>query len=172
MERAGLSRRAPASRVRAPAADERVARVRFLARLLDNQFRIPGTDYRIGIDPLIGLVPGIGDAVSALLAAWILVSAARIGAPPAVLARMGLNLAIDSLVGLVPVLGDLFDAGYKANARNLRLLEGWVGQPAPARRASRAVVLAVVLGVLAIVIAVLYAAWKLVAWAARTVSAA
>jgi hypothetical protein len=147
------------------ASDARLARVRVVARILDNQFRIPGTSYRIGIDPLIGLVPGVGDAVSALLSLWVLVTAARLGAPPAVLARMGLNIAVDTLAGAIPLVGDVFDAGYKTNVRNLRLLETWVQRPAPTRRASRVRVLATVVVAVALVAALLFAVWTLVAWA-------
>ena len=162
-------RRAPAaSRARDADADARLAGARLLARLLDDAIPIPGTSYRIGIDPLLGLVPGIGDVLGALLSAWILVIAARIGAPPAVLARMGLNMAIDALAGAIPVAGDLFDAGWKANARNLRLVEDWLERPAPIRRASGAVVAGIVLATLAAVAGILFAAWQLLAWVLRT----
>lgn len=120
------------------APDPRLEAARRLARLLDDAIPIPGTSYRIGIDPLLGLVPGLGDVLGALLSGWLLVLARRLGAPASVLARMGLNIAVDALVGAVPVAGDLFDAGWKANVRNLRLLEGWlertstsVPRPAP-----------------------------------------
>ncbi len=103
-----------------------LALARTLARLLDDAIAIPGTEWRIGIDPLLGLVPGIGDVLGAVLSGWLVVVAARLGAPRAVLARMGLNVAIDAAVGAVPILGDAFDAGWKANSRNLRLLEGWL----------------------------------------------
>lgn len=110
--------------------EARLEGARRLARLLDDAIPIPGTSYRIGIDPLIGLVPGIGDVLGAVLSAWLLVIAARLGAPASVLARMGLNIAIDALVGSIPVAGDLFDAGWKANTRNLRLIEGWLERAA------------------------------------------
>jgi hypothetical protein len=148
--------------------DARLAGARLLARLLDDAIPIPGTSYRIGIDPLLGLVPGIGDALGALLSTWLLLVASRLGAPPAVLARMGLNVAIDALVGVVPLAGDLFDAGWKANARNLRLVEDWLERPAPTRRTSGALVLGLALATLAAVAAILFAAWRLLAWASRT----
>lgn len=160
--------RRPAA-IAAANVDARLARVRLLARVLDDQFRIPGTSYRVGVDPLIGLVPGVGDALGALLSTWVLVAAARLGAPATVLARMGLNIAIDSIAGLLPLVGDLFDAGYKTNARNLRLLESWIRSPAPTRHASRVLVAAIVTVVLVFLVAVLLAGWELFAWAARNV---
>jgi hypothetical protein len=163
--------RDPRLLARDPRFDARLARLRGLANLLDNRFRIPGTPYRFGIDPLIGLAPGVGDAVSALLATWLLVGAARLGAPGAVLARMGVNIAVDSLVGAIPLLGDLFDAGYKANVRNVALLEDWARRPVPTHRASRALVAAVVVVVLVAVVAIVLVAWKLAAWAISAVTA-
>ncbi len=149
------------------AGDARLATARILARLLDDAIPIPGTSFRIGIDPLIGLVPGVGDALAALLSTWMLVLASRLGAPPGVLARIALNIAIDALVGSVPLVGDLFDFGWKANVRNLRLLEGWLDRPGPTRRASGALVLAIAVLTLGAVAAVLFAAWRLLAWAFR-----
>jgi hypothetical protein len=97
-------------------------RLRQLAHLLDDRFRIPGTTYRIGLDGLIGLVPGIGDAVTTLIALYIVLEARRLGVPLTKLGRMGLNVGVDAVLGAVPVLGDLFDVAWKANRRNLALL--------------------------------------------------
>jgi hypothetical protein len=116
---------------------ERLERLRRLGWLLDNSIRIPGTSYRIGLEALVGLVPGLGDLVGGGFSAWIILQAARLGAPPSVLARMGWNLLVDAAVGAVPLLGDLFDAGFKANLRNLSLLEGHLQGPVASRRASR-----------------------------------
>jgi len=93
-----------------------------LVRLLDDGFVIPGTSRRIGIDPLLGLLPG-GDAVSAAGTLALFWLALQRGVPRPVLARMAANVAIDALIGAVPVIGDLFDFGYKANRRNLQLIE-------------------------------------------------
>ena len=93
------------------------------AVLLDSQFRVPGTQIRFGIDAIIGLIPGIGDISTPAFAAMILVQAVRMRLPVVVQARMVLNAAIDMLLGLVPILGDLADIGFKANLRNLALLE-------------------------------------------------
>jgi hypothetical protein len=97
----------------------RVARV---AYWLDDRFRIPGTNRRVGLDGLIGLVPGVGDVGTTLIAAYILLEAARLGVPKAVLARMLANVGVDFAIGLVPLVGDLADLAWKANRRNAHLL--------------------------------------------------
>lgn len=104
-------------------ADLTLRRLRALARLLDDAFPIPGTNLRVGIDPLLGLVPGLGDAAALGFSAYIIAQAKQLGASPATIGRMTLNAAVDALVGTIPLLGDLFDAAWKANARNLDLLE-------------------------------------------------
>ncbi len=91
--------------------DSQLKTVRVLARLLDDAIPIPGTSIRIGLDPIIGLVPGLGDIAGGIASAYIVLAAARLGAPKAMLLRMAANVAIDTVVGGVPVLGDLFDAG-------------------------------------------------------------
>lgn len=116
---------------------DRLERLRRLGYLLDNSIPIPGTGYRIGLETVVGLVPGLGDLVGGGFSAWIILQAARLGAPPSLLARMGWNLLVDTAVGAVPLLGDLFDAGFKANLRNLALLERHVQGPTASRRASR-----------------------------------
>ncbi len=101
----------------------RLARIRFLSSLLDQSILLPG-GYRIGLDPLMGLVPWVGDFCASALSFYLIWEAACLGIPKRVLARMVKNVAVDALVGAVPVLGDLFDAVWKANMRNLRLIEG------------------------------------------------
>jgi Domain of unknown function (DUF4112) len=98
---------------------QRVAR---LAYWLDDRFRIPGTRRRIGLDGLLGLIPGIGDTATALLAAYIVLEAVRIGVPKNMIARMLANVGIDYALGLVPLVGDLADFAWKANRRNARML--------------------------------------------------
>lgn len=93
------------------------------ARLFDSAFRIPGTRFTFGIDPILGLIPGIGDLASPVLSLFMIWQGARLRVPRVVLARMVFNGLIDVLAGAVPVLGDLFDFGWKANAWNLALLE-------------------------------------------------
>ena len=102
-------------------------RVRTLASLLDDQFVIPGTHLRFGLDFLVGLVPGIGDTAMFFVQVYLLFEAWRAGAGYALLLRMLLNIVVDTVVGTVPVLGDLFDWWFKASRRNARLLERALG---------------------------------------------
>jgi hypothetical protein len=112
------------------------------------------------LDPILGLVPGAGDLVGGAMSAYLLVVAQRAGAPTSVLLRMLGHLATDSLIGAIPLLGDLFDAGYKANRRNLGLIERYLERPVPTRQASRGIVLAALAAVLLITIgAVAIAIW-------------
>lgn len=104
--------------------------VRVLVRVMDSAILIPGTNLRIGLDPIVGLLlPGIGDVLGALPSMVLLSIAARSGVPRVVVARMLLNVAVDSLVGSVPLIGDVFDATFHANEKNLALLERHAGQP-------------------------------------------
>ena len=134
-----------------------VTRAKGLARVLDDLIRIPGTNIGIGLDPIIGLIPGVGDMAGGLLSTYILMVAARQGVSTSVLMRMLGNIALDSLVGIVPVLGDLFDFGVKANRRNVDLLERYLMAPGQTKAASRGVVAAVVLAALLIVVGVIAA---------------
>lgn len=117
--------------------DARVARLRRFAVWLDAGIAVPGTSLRVGLDPVLGLVPGLGDAAGALLAAWILIEATRLGAPRATLGRIAANIALDALVGAVPLLGDAFDVVWKANLKNVALLERHATDPAAAGRRDR-----------------------------------
>lgn len=101
---------------------ERLARLEALATLMDAALVIPGTNVRVGFDALIGLVPGIGDLVSAAVSGFILLEARRLGAPRWLLARMAGNIAVDAIGGAVPLVGDLFDVAFRANLKNVRLL--------------------------------------------------
>lgn len=94
-----------------------------LARLMDAQFRIPGTGIRFGFDALIGLIPGVGDMISLLISTHIISVAKKNGASGFVMSRMVFNVAIDALIGAIPLAGDVFDIGFKANQRNMRLLQ-------------------------------------------------
>jgi hypothetical protein len=98
-------------------------RIRKLSRLMDTAIRIPGIGFRIGLDPIIGLIPGAGDLVSTAFSAYIIFLAARFKLPTPVLYRMVFNIGLEAVVGAVPLVGDLFDAFYKSNIRNLAMLE-------------------------------------------------
>lgn len=127
-------------------------RLRSLSKLLDNAFTVPGTRYRFGLDALIGLVPGLGDAIGAVFSGYIVVQASRLGAPKSVITRMITNVAVDTAVGSIPLLGDLFDVAWKSNTKNIALLEEHLQHPASARAGSRRAVLLLV-GVLVVFIA-------------------
>ena len=109
---------------------ERIARLDALASLLDTAFIVPGTNIRFGIDALIGLVPGIGDAVTTLMSLYIVREARELGAPRHLIARMLVNVALDSVVGAVPFLGDAFDVMWRANRRNMTLLRNYLDREA------------------------------------------
>jgi hypothetical protein len=102
---------------------KRLLVLRHGASLLDSVFTIPGTKIRIGLDPILGLIPGLGDLVSPVYTLAILAQARELGLPRVVQLRMILNVAIDALFGIVPVLGDIFDVAWRANDRNMVLLE-------------------------------------------------
>jgi len=142
----------------------RMRDVERLARLLDDVATIPGTRIRVGLDALLGLLPAGGDVIGGALSAWILIAAARLGAPPSVIARMGGNVLLDTVAGAVPVLGDLFDIAFRANRRNVNLLRSYVESPGPVHRSSRALVVAVLLVLLTALIGAGWVAVLIVRW--------
>lgn len=101
---------------------KKLQRVQSLAFWLDRKYRIPGTSFHVGMDGLIGLIPGIGDTLTMVMAAWIIYQAHTIGAPFWLKLRMAGNVFVDWLIGLIPLLGDIFDIGFQANQKNADLL--------------------------------------------------
>jgi hypothetical protein len=149
-----------------------LARFRALADLFDNAFRVPGTKWRFGIDPLLGLVPGLGDIVGAAFAVWSVILARRLGAPGVIQTQMLANIALDMLGGAVPVLGDLFDLAFKAHARNRKLLDDWLQVPEAATAEARRnmlrtpimlILAVVVFGILAVALTI-WLAIKALGW--------
>lgn len=128
----------------APRTHSGTRRLRQLAFLLDQAIPIPGTRWRIGLDGIIGLIPGIGDSIGGIISMYIVAVAARSGVPFPALLRMILNVGIEWMVGTVPVLGDLFDFAWKANTRNLALMDASIRDPRRTSRQSWALVIAVV----------------------------
>jgi hypothetical protein len=112
--------------------ERRLALLKQLARLLDSAMTIPGTSFRFGLDPILGLIPGIGDIVSPLFTLGIIWQARDLGIPRIVVLRMIINAALDTLLGLVPIAGDLFDFAWKSNNKNLALLEEHLYEERPA----------------------------------------
>lgn len=111
-------------------------RLTSLARFWDDWLRVPVLGWRIGLDALVGLVPGVGDLIGTVVGCYALLLAVRAGAGVPILGPMLLNLAIDAGIGAVPLVGDLLDMGWRANRRNRALLERWIGDPARTKRAS------------------------------------
>jgi hypothetical protein len=106
-----------------PAQEQRLQMLRSMSQLLDSAFQVPGTPWRIGLDPILGLFPVLGDLVSPVFTAGILLQARELGIPKVVQLRMIFNVAIDALLGVVPLVGDLFDFAWKANDMNMEMLE-------------------------------------------------
>ena len=117
--------KSPVTRLRrlTPGQEQRLELLRRVARMLDSALPVPGTSFRFGLDPILGLIPGLGDLVSPLFTLGMLFQARDLGVPRVVQLRMIFNVAIDVLTGVVPLIGDLFDFAWKANNRNLALLE-------------------------------------------------
>jgi hypothetical protein len=115
---------------------DRIARIDALATLLDTAFILPGINVRFGFDALIGLVPGIGDAITTAMSLYIVHEARQLGAPRHLIVRMLGNVLLDGLVGAVPLVGDAFDVLWRANRRNVRLLQDWLAR-AESRQVSK-----------------------------------
>lgn len=145
----------------------RIQRLRRLSQLLDNALPIPGLNYRVGLDPIIGLIPGGGDMVSAILSAYIVLEATRFRLPKETLGRMVMNILIDTLTGIVPVLGDIFDLTWKANAMNMQLLEEHLQAPKSREAADRGFIIVMIIILALIVIGItsfgLFLLWGLTA---------
>jgi len=107
---------------------------KWLALIMDEIIRVPGTKFRFGLDPIIGLIPGIGDTSSALVSAFALIQAARLGVPKILLARMSLNILLNELIGVIPVVGDAFSFWFKSNARNYQIIKEHQITPGVSRR--------------------------------------
>jgi hypothetical protein len=149
---------------------QRLVALRRVAELMDSAFVLPGTTYRIGLDPIIGLVPWIGDLVSPLFTIALLWQARDVRVPKVVLARMIFNAAVDAIVGAIPFAGDLFDFGWKANLRNMALLERHAFEEHPATAGDWIFVLTMIALVIVLAAVPFVIAGWLIAWAAGSVS--
>ncbi|MGD1717803.1 DUF4112 domain-containing protein [Dapis sp. BLCC M172] len=132
----------------------KVRELRKLSDLLDNAIRVPGTSLGIGLDPVLGLIPGGGDVLGGLISVYIVFSAATMGLPKETLTRMASNIVFDSLAGIVPVFGDLFDVAWKANSKNMDLLESHLEYPQVSKSADRWFIFLVLGGLILFVIAI------------------
>ena len=145
-----------------PGERETRQRLQFLAWLLDSSIPIPGTRFTIGLDAIVGLIPFIGDLIGVLASSIILAEANRLGVSRAIMTRMAFNVAVEGVVGIVPFIGDLFDAGWKANQKNVRLLTDWMDQPHKAERGGRRFVVLLAAGLIALVAVCSLGTWWLV----------
>jgi hypothetical protein len=136
--------------------------VRKLARLMDAQFSIPGTGYRFGLDGIIGLVPGAGDLATFAVSGYMLLIMAQNGASGFVLARMALNILLDATIGSIPLLGDVFDFAFKANTRNLRLMEEHYREGRHKGSALK-IIIPVLIALLAIIVFIIWGVYRLLA---------
>jgi len=105
-----------------PARADAVRRMELMAKILDNAFLIPGTNQRVGIDAIIGLIPGLGDVATTLLSSYVIWEARNLGVSRVAIGRMLTNLAIHATVGAIPIVGDIFDAFFRVNQRNMRIV--------------------------------------------------
>lgn len=140
--------------------------LRGLAWLLDSTFRIPGTRFRFGLDPIIGLVPGAGDVASGAISLYVLLRALQFRLPPIVIARMVVNTLLDLTIGVIPVIGDVFDFAYRSNARNIALLDAYASERGRSTR--REWVFFAILA--AIVVALVVLAWLAIGWVVAELS--
>ena len=139
-------------------SSQRVFLAKFLAEWLDRRFTIPGTSIRIGLDPILGLIPGIGDIIANLAGSAIILIAAQYRLPKIVLLRMGLNVALNAMIGAIPVLGDIFSIWFRSNVKNAQLLERYAGVEGHASTFGNWIfVIVVVGGIFLLLIAILLA---------------
>jgi Domain of unknown function (DUF4112) len=113
------------------AAERRILR---MSSLLDEVFRVPGTSFKFGVDPIVGLIPVIGDIIGAIPGAWLILEATRFGIPRVVLGRMVVNLTVDLGIGAIPLIGDVYDFLFRSNARNLDLFRRYALEPETSTR--------------------------------------
>ncbi|MEM8502968.1 MAG: DUF4112 domain-containing protein [Cyanobacteria bacterium P01_D01_bin.1] len=144
----------PSSRNQPDVAPASLKRLQQMSHVLDKAIAIPGSNIRVGLDPILGLLPGGGDVITGLLSVYIVFEGARMGLPASTLGRMGFNILLDVLSGMVPVLGDLFDVGWKANSQNVALIEKHVAAPEPSRAADKVFAFLVIAALIALIIGV------------------
>ncbi|MEG4852645.1 DUF4112 domain-containing protein [Microcoleus sp. B5-D4] len=139
-------------------------RLRRISHLLDNAIPIPGTKYRIGLDPILGLIPGGGDLISSIFAGYVVFKSAQMGVPQETLVKMATNIVFDTVAGTVPVAGDLLDVAWKANVKNIELLDAHLGSPEQGKKADWLFVAALLLGLILIVGGVIFLSVMLFGW--------
>lgn len=143
--------------------DPELARLEALSKLMDNQFSIPGTNWRFGLDGIVGLIPYVGDMAGLVVSGFLMRTMVKKGASPLLMLRMMFNYIVDAVVGIVPFVGDLFDFGFKANRRNVNLLKAYYADGKVKPNATRSVAF---LGLLffALFIVMIWLVWKMAAF--------
>lgn len=142
---------------------DRMRHVARIARLMDSEFTIPGTKFRFGLDPVLGLVPVFGNLATSAVSAMLVLTMMRHGASGNVVVRMSLNLLLDAVIGSIPIIGNLFDFAYRANDRNVELLRRHYDE-GKYQGSGRGLIAAVLIGLFAFLLAAGWATWHLVAW--------
>ncbi len=132
--------------------------IKWLSQLLDSKFSIPSTSIKFGLDPLLGVIPGLGDLSSYLVSLMIIYTTKKHGASGKLMTKMILNSSIDAVIGSIPLLGTIFDVWYKANERNLKLLQEYY-EEGKHQGSGKGLLFLVILMVIAIIVALIYIAW-------------
>ena len=138
-------------------------RLRRFGRLMDSAIGIPGTKFRVGLDPIIGLIPGGGDTAGLIFSSYIVLEAARMGASKSALSTMAFNILLETVVGTVPVVGDIFDVTWKSNIRNIELLEEHLNVPRPVTQ-NRWFAILLIVGLALAVVACLALSFYILRW--------
>ncbi|GAB3198179.1 hypothetical protein ABID22_000618 [Pontibacter aydingkolensis] len=142
---------------------EKLKWVEHMVKVMDNQFRLPGTNFRFGLDPILGFVPVIGDLASFAISASLVMTMARHGASGKLVVLMLLNIFLDALIGSIPLLGNIFDFVFKANERNVRLLRAHY-EEGKYQGSGKKIVIGVLIGIVVLFILLLWALWELAEW--------
>ncbi|WP_114780724.1 DUF4112 domain-containing protein [Botryobacter ruber] len=142
---------------------EKLKWVDHITRIMDNQFSVPGTTWRFGMDPILGLIPGVGDLASFAVSAMLILTMARHGASGKLVALMLLNVALDAVIGSIPVLGNIFDFAYKANSRNVKMLRSHYAE-GRYQGSGKGIVIGVLIAIVLLLILMGWIMWQLVEW--------
>jgi hypothetical protein len=153
----------PKRRFYASADDDRLTHVERIAKLLDDEYQLPGTRFRFGLDPILGLIPGVGNMGTSLVSCLLVWTMLKHGASGNVAARMALNIALDSIIGAIPIIGNLFDFAYKSNRKNVELLRRHYSEGAY-QGSGKGILLAVAVVIFAILGLAAWAVFSIVGW--------
>lgn len=134
------------------------------AWLLDNSIPIPGTSIKMGLDSLIGLIPGIGDITGGALSSYILLQAVNSGVASIVIARMAVNIMFDTVIGMIPIVGDIFDITFKANLRNIELMTNYYDSPQEAVKRNTLSIVIISISFISALSLIIWIAIKLFVW--------